>query len=118
MGEMNLYVKLNKCEFWLDQVMFLGHVISKYGIFVDPKKIEVMVNWSRLMNVHEIHSFLGLAGYYRRFVKGFSSIVGTFIKYTQKIAKLNWNEACEKSFQELKDWLMFAPVLEIPRGGA
>lgn len=67
----NLYVKFSKCEFWMDKVMFLGHVISKDEIFVNPKKVETVVNWHRLTNVMEIQSFLGLACYYRRFVEGF-----------------------------------------------
>jgi hypothetical protein len=69
-----LYAKLKKCEFWLNQVVFLGHVVSKDGITVDPSKIEAVVSWDRPTNVSEVRSFLGLAGYYRRFVEGFSRI--------------------------------------------
>lgn len=94
-----LYAKFNKCQFWLDKVGFLRHVISNDGIYVDPKKIETVVDWPRPMNVFEIHSFLGLTRYYKRFVEGFSSIVGPLTKLTQKYAKFNWNEACEHSFQ-------------------
>jgi hypothetical protein len=64
------------CEFWLDRVIFLGHVVSKDGISVDPKKVEAIVNWERPTNVHEIKSFLGLIGYYWRFVEGFSKLSG------------------------------------------
>lgn len=78
--------------------MFLGHVISKDSIFRDPKKTEVVVNWLRSMNVHEIHHFLGLAGYYRRFVEGFSSIGGPLTKHTQKNVKFEYSEAYEQSF--------------------
>ena len=67
-----MYAKLKKCEFWLDSVAFLGHVVSKDGIAVDPKKVEVVVEWNRPNSVTEVRSFLGLAGYYRRFVEGFS----------------------------------------------
>ena len=70
-----LYAKLSKCEFWLREMSFLGHIISEEGIRVDPKKIEVIIEWKPLRNVTKMHSFLGLAGYYRRFVKGFSMIV-------------------------------------------
>ena len=69
-----LYAKLSKCEFWLNEVSFLGHIVSKEGIRVDPKKIEVVVKWKPPRNVTEVRSFLGLAGYYKRFVKGFSMI--------------------------------------------
>lgn len=69
-----LYAKFKKCEFWLDRVVFLGHVITKDGIAVDPSKVEVVVSWVRLLNAHEVWSFLGLAGYYRRFVEGFSKL--------------------------------------------
>ena len=71
-----LYAKLSKCEFWLREVSFLGHIISEEGIRVDPKKIEVIVEWKPPRNVTEVCSFLGLASYYRRFVKGFSMTGG------------------------------------------
>ena len=72
--EKKLYAKFKKCEFLLDQVVFLGHVISEARISIDPSKVEAMVDWTRPTNVSEIRSFLGLAGYYRRFVEGFSCI--------------------------------------------
>ena len=65
---------LKKCEFWLDNVAFFRHVVSKDRIAVDPKKVEAVVEWNRPNNVIEVHSFLGLAGYYRRFVEGFSHL--------------------------------------------
>ena len=70
--EKKLYAKFKKCEFWLDQVVFLGHVISEAGISVDPSKVEAVVDWARPTNVSEVRTFLGLASYYRRFVEGFS----------------------------------------------
>ena len=77
-----LYAKFSKCEFWLDSVAFLGHVVSAEGIKVDPKKIEVIQNWPRPTSVIEIRSFLGLAGYYHRFVEGFSSIASPLTRLT------------------------------------
>ena len=66
--EHQLYAKFSKCEFWLEQVAFLGHVVSREGIMVDPKKVEVLLHWERPKTATEIRSFLGLAGYYRRFI--------------------------------------------------
>ena len=100
--EKKLYAMFNKCEFWLDQVVFLGHVISKAGISVDPRKVEAVVDWARSTNVSEIRSFSGLAGYYKRFMEGFSRIATLLTQLTSKNAKFVWKEECEKSFQELK----------------
>ena len=69
-----MYGKFSKCEFWLKEVKFLGHVISEIGVTVDPDKVETVMNWQRPKNVFEIRSFLGLAGYYRRFVEDFSRL--------------------------------------------
>ena len=99
MRDKQLYAKLSKCEFWKDKVAFLGHVISKEGIFVDPKKIEAVVAWERPTNVTEVRSFLGLAEYYRRFVEGFSMIASPLTKLTQKHAKFEWTDECEQAFQ-------------------
>ena len=96
--------------------MFLGHVISKDGITVNPNKIEAVVNWDRPTNVSEVRSFLGLTGYYRRFVEGFSRIAAPLTQLTWKNVKFEWKEECEKSFQELKQRLVIASVLTIPSG--
>ena len=82
--EHQLYAKFSKCEFWLDQVVFLGHVVSKDGIQVDPRKIEAVIDWPRPTTITEVRSFLGLAGYYRRFVKDFSKIAAPLTRLTQK----------------------------------
>ena len=72
--EKRLYAKFKKCEFWIEIVVFLGHVVSKEGISVDPGMVEAVTKWKRPKNVFEVHSFLGLAGYYHRFVEGFYKI--------------------------------------------
>ena len=114
--ENQLYAKFSKCQFWLDSVAFLGHVISAEGVYVDPQKIEAIVNWKPPMNVTEIRSFLGLAGYYRKFVEGFSKLAAPLTKLTRKEEKFVWSEACQQSFDELKRKLTSAPVLTLPSG--
>ena len=115
--EKKLYAKCKKCEFWLDRVAFLGHIVTKDGISVDPAKVEAIVYWERLFNVTEVRNFLGLAGYYRRFMKGFSSIAAPLTNFTKKDVKFTWDEACEKSFQELKSRLVSAHILTLPFQG-
>ena len=114
--ERQLYAKLSKCQFWLDRVAFLGHVISAEGVSVDPQKIEAVVNWKPPKNVSEVRSFLGLAGYYRKFVEGFSKIAAPLTKLTRKDVKYDWVDACQQSFEELKSRLTSAPVLALPNG--
>ena len=92
--ELQLYVKFSKCQFWLDKVAFLGHVISTEGISVDPQKIEAIVNWKPPTNVSEVRSFLRLAGYYKKFVEGFSKIAAPLTKRTRKDVKYDWVDAC------------------------
>ncbi|XP_075103947.1 uncharacterized protein LOC142178428 [Nicotiana tabacum] len=111
-----LYAKFSMCEFWLKSVAFLGHVISGEGVKVDSKKIEAVNNWPRPTSISDIRSFLGLAGYYRRFVEGFSSISSPLTRLTQKKVKFQWSDACEKSFEELKKRLTLAQVLTLPEG--
>ena len=100
--ENQLYVKLSKCEFWLDHVVFLGHVISSKGIEVDPRKIEAIWNWEVPKNVTEVRSFLGMTDYYRRFVEGFSKIAGPMTKLLRKNIPFKWTEEAQQSFYELK----------------
>ncbi|KAL0549014.1 hypothetical protein IC582_013494 [Cucumis melo] len=111
-----LYAKFSKCEFWLKQVSFLGHVVSKAGVSVDPAKIEAVTGWTRPSTVSEVRSFLGLAGYYRRFVENFSRIATPLTQLTRKGAPFVWSKACEDSFQTLKQKLVTAPVLTVPDG--
>jgi hypothetical protein len=109
-----LYAKFSKCEFWLQEVAFLGHIISADGVKVDPEKVKAVSEWKQPMNVTEIRSFLGLAEYYRRFIEGFSKIARPMTALTQKGKEFKWTEACERSFQELKTRLTTAPVLTLP----
>ncbi|XP_074342902.1 uncharacterized protein LOC141680626 [Apium graveolens] len=101
--ERKLFAKFYKCEFWLEEVAFLGHVVSSRGIELDPAKVEAITNWPRPSNVMEVRSFLGLAGYYRRFVEGFSSIALPLTQLMRKGIKFEWNDDREKSFQEVKE---------------
>ncbi|RVW18844.1 Transposon Ty3-I Gag-Pol polyprotein [Vitis vinifera] len=112
-----LYGKLDKSEFWLTEVNFLGHVVSEAGIAVDHSKVEAVQEWQRPTNVFEVRSFLGLAGYYRRFVEDFSRIAAPMTRLTRKGVKFDWNEECENAFQELKRKLTTAPVLTAPISG-
>ena len=115
--EKQLYAKFSKCEFWLREVGFLGHIVSAEGIRVDPSKISAIVNWSPPKNVSEVRSFLGLAGYYRRFVQGFSMIASPMTRLLQKDVKFEWTDECQQSFNRLKDLLTKAPVLVQPEPG-
>ncbi|KAL8110230.1 hypothetical protein AgCh_026082 [Apium graveolens] len=116
LGNNKLYAKYKKCEFWLDQVAFLGHIVSADGIKVDPAKVKDITNWPRPSTVTEVRSFLGLAGYYRRFVEGFSTIAMPLTQLTRKSNKFIWTDECETSFQELKKRLVTSPVLTLLSG--
>ena len=115
--EKKLYAKLSKCDFWLKEVSFLGHIVSAGGIRVDPAKIEAVINWKPPRSVTEVRSFLGLAGYYRRFVKGFSIIASPLTKLLRKGVKFEWTDKCHNSFEQLKEMLVEAPVLTHPTMG-
>ncbi|XP_019107140.2 uncharacterized mitochondrial protein AtMg00860-like [Beta vulgaris subsp. vulgaris] len=107
------YAKFSKCEFWLKEVAFLGHVINKDGVIMDPFKIKVVVEWESLKNVSEIRSFLGLAGCYLRFVQDFSKIAQPLTKLMRKKSKFVWAVKCEEAFQELKKCLTTAPGVNL-----
>ena len=115
--EKKLYAKLSKCNFWLKEVSFLGHIVSVEGIRVDPAKIEAVVNWKPPRSVTEVRSFLGLVGYYRRFVKGFSVRASPLTKLLRKGVKFEWIDKCQNSFEQLKEMLVEAPVLTQPTSG-
>ena len=107
-----LYAKFSKCEFWMDKVRFLGHVVGTDGISVDPEKIRAIIDWPAPTTPTEVRSFLGLVGYYRRFVRDFSKIASPMTALTRKDVKYEWNERCESAFRTLKERLTAASVLK------
>nr|GEY76459.1 hypothetical protein [Tanacetum cinerariifolium] len=109
-----LYAKFSKCEIWLSSVAFLGHIVSSEGITMDPAKVEAITKWPRPTSVTEVRSFLGLAGYYCRFVEGLSRLALPLTKLMRTSEKFVWNEEREKSFEELKQRLVSSPVLTLP----
>jgi hypothetical protein len=114
--DQKLYAKFSKCEFWLREVQFLGHVVNEKGIHVDPAKIEAIKKWEAPKTPTEIRQFLGLAGYYRRFIANFSKIAQPLTALTQKDKKFMWGEKQEEAFQTLKHKLCNAPILALPEG--
>ncbi|GJX33768.1 putative reverse transcriptase domain-containing protein [Tanacetum coccineum] len=111
-----LYAKFSKCDFWIRIVQFLGHLIDSQGLHVDPAKIEAVKNWASPTTPTEVRQFLGLAGYYRRFIQGFSKIAKPLTKLTQKNKKYIWEKDQETAFQLLKQKLCEAPILALPEG--
>ncbi|GJT62867.1 putative reverse transcriptase domain-containing protein [Tanacetum coccineum] len=111
-----LYAKFSKCDFWIRIVQFLGHLIDSQGLHVDPAKIEAVKNWASPTTPTEVRQFLGLAGYYRRFIKDFSKIAKSLTELTQKNKKYIWGEDQESAFQLLKQKLCEAPILALPKG--
>nr|GEW17046.1 putative reverse transcriptase domain-containing protein [Tanacetum cinerariifolium] len=112
-----LYAKFSKCDFWLEYVHFLGYVIDSDGVHIDPTKVEAIRNWSAPTMPTKVRQFLGLAGYYRRFIEGFLLISKPLSKLTQKNKKYEWGmEEEEEAFQTLKQKLCFAPILALPEG--
>ena len=117
MREQKLFAKLSKCSFWQREIGFLGHIVSAVGVSVDHEKIQSIRDWPRPRSATEIRSFLGLAGYYRRFVKGFASMAKSMTKLTGKDVPFVWSPECEESFANLKTMLTSTPVLALPEPG-
>ena len=115
--EHQLYAKFSKCEFWLTEVRFLGHVVLASGVSVDPEKVEVVMSWERPKSVFEIRSFLGMVGYYRRFIKDFSHLAAPMTRLTLKDVKYEWTDPCQRAFQELNRRLTSAPILIVQDKG-
>ncbi|GJW18969.1 hypothetical protein Tco_0026405 [Tanacetum coccineum] len=111
-----LYAKFSKCDFWIRIVQFLRHLIDSQGLHVDPAKIEAVKNWASPTTPTEVRQFLGLAGYYRRFIKDFSKIAKSLTELTQKNKKYIWGKDQELAFQLLKQKLCEAPNLTLPKG--
>ncbi|GJU31811.1 putative reverse transcriptase domain-containing protein [Tanacetum coccineum] len=111
-----LYAKFSKCDFWIDSVQFLGHVIDKEGVHVNPAKIEAIKNWAAPMTPTEVRQILGLAGYYQMFIEGFSMISKPLTKLTQKDKKYEWGKEEKEAFQTLKQKLCSAPILALQKG--
>jgi hypothetical protein len=109
-----LYAKFSKCEFWIDKVPFLGHIISNGGIAVDPAKVKKIMEWRVPTTVTEIWSFLGLTGFYQRFIEGFSKILKPMTSLLEKGREFKCDEKCQDSFDQLKKRLMSPLVLIMP----
>jgi len=112
-----LYANLEKCIFCTDKVVFLGFVVSAHGVEVDEEKIKAVHEWKPPQNVSQVRSFLGLAGFYRRFVKNFSSIAAPINQLTKKDIPFHWGKEQENAFEELKKRLTSAPLLALPDFG-
>ena len=111
--EHRLYAKLSKCDFYKDRIQYLGHIISEEDISIEPEKIETIMNWPTPRNVMDIRSFMGLPGYYKRFIEGFSKVAHAITSLQKKGTKFEWTTKCEESFQWLKNLLTSAPVLKV-----
>jgi hypothetical protein len=109
-----LYAKLSRCDFWLREIKFLGHTISQDGISVDPEKVQEVMDWKPPTTVRQIRSFLGLAGYYRRFIPNISRIAKPMTELLKKGVKYDWSQKCEDAFHTLRRHLTTAPVLAQP----
>jgi hypothetical protein len=109
-----LYAKFSKCEFWINEVSFLGHVISSEGITVEPDKVRDVLDWKLPTSVAQVRSFLGLASYYRRFILNFSKILEPITELLRKGNKYVWSKDCEEALMTLKKLLTTSPVLVQP----
>jgi hypothetical protein len=109
--EHHLYAKFSKCAFWLKEIQFLGHVLSAKGIVVDPNKVKDILEWKLPTTVHQVRSFLGLAGYFHRFIPNFSKIVKPITSLLKNDTKFDWSSKCNEAFEQLKVLLTTTPVL-------
>jgi hypothetical protein len=112
--EHQLYAKLSKCEFWINEVLFLGHIINKEGLVVDPKKVADILNWKAPIDARGIKSFIGMVGYYRRFIEGFSKIAKPMTALLGNKVEFKWTQKCQEAFEALKEKLTTTHVLVLP----
>jgi hypothetical protein len=112
--EHQLYAKFSKCVFWMEEIQFLGHVLSSNGIVVDPSKVKDILEWKPPTTVHQVRSFLGLAGYYHRFIPDFSKLVKPITSLLKNDTKFNYSSRCNEAFEQLKVLLTTALVLAQP----
>ena len=111
--EHQLYAKLSKCDFYRDRIQYLGHIILEKGISMDPEKIEAIMNWPTPRNVTDVRYFMGLVGYYMRFIEEFSRVAHAITSLQKKGMKFEWTSRCEESFQRLNNFLTSAPILKV-----
>jgi hypothetical protein len=109
-----LYTKFRKCEFWINEVLFLRHMISPEGIVVDPSKVHDIFDWKPPKTIHQVWSFLSLVGYYWRFIPNFSKITKPITELLKKGNKHVWSNDCDEAFQKLKKLLTTSPVIAQP----
>jgi hypothetical protein len=112
--EHKFYAKFSKCELWLDRVLFLGHISLAEGVAVDPSKVKDILEWKSPTTVLLVWSFLGMAGYYCRFIPDFLQISKPITELLKNNVKFNWMPECNKAFEKLKKFLTTAPVLAQP----
>jgi hypothetical protein len=112
--EHQLYAKLSKCEFWISKVLFLGHIINRYGLAMDPKKVTDILDWKAPRDVCGIKSFIRMVGYYWRFIEGFSKIARPMTALLAKKVEFKWTSECQESFEALKKKLTTTPMLIVP----
>ena len=111
--EQQLYTKFSKCDLFKDKIHYLGHVVSKDGISVNPDKVKAMMKWLVPKNVYDMRSFMGITGYYRKFIEGFSNISYPVTSLKNKARKFEWTKKCEEIFNKVKHLLTTAPILKI-----
>jgi hypothetical protein len=113
--ENKLYAKLEKCEFGVTKMDFLGHRITQKGLMMDDHKVKAILDWEPPKSVLALRSFLGLASYYREFIKNFAKIVAPLTNLLKKfVVTHDWEEPCDKAFETLKGILVKAPLLKLP----